>query len=220
MSSVLSDLFDTSGFPARWRCGIWSDQLGWLHIGSDLAIFAAYVAIPVVLAVFALRKPDVPFLKIFWLFVAFILACGFGHLVEAIIFWQPVYRFAGVVKFVTAVVSWATVVAITFVLPKALRLPGLAKLNAELELSNAELKHLMNRLQEHTTRLQIEVTERKRAENDLAAHATELEQFNRLAVGRELRMVDLKREINALAESLGQPPRYSVDHMTVEPARP
>ena len=147
MLSFLARLFDTSGFPARWNCGLWSDELGWLHIASDAAIFAAYVAIPVVLACFVLRRPDVPFPRIFWLFFAFILACGIGHLVEAIIFWQPVYRLAGVVKLFTALLSWATVIALVRVVPLALQYPGLAKVNAELRRSNEELRQLTDDLQ-------------------------------------------------------------------------
>jgi len=45
MVDILTGLFDTSGFPARWNCGVWSSELGWLHIYSDLAIWAAYTAI-------------------------------------------------------------------------------------------------------------------------------------------------------------------------------
>jgi signal transduction histidine kinase/ActR/RegA family two-component response regulator len=132
MWEFLSNLFNTSGFPPRWNCGTWTAGHGWLHIVSDTAVFGAYTAIPVVLAFFVIRKRDVPFPKIFWLFAAFIFACGFGHLIEAIIFWQPVYRFAGVVKFGTALVSWATVLALIPIVPQALNLPGLAKLNEEL----------------------------------------------------------------------------------------
>ena len=38
-------------------------------------------------------------------FAAFILACGTTHLMEAIIFWWPAYRLAGVIKLFTALVS-------------------------------------------------------------------------------------------------------------------
>jgi len=216
MANVFTDIFDTSGFPARWHCGTWSEALGWLHIGSDTAIFAAYIAIPIVLAYFVLRTPDIPFPRIFWLFAAFILSCGFGHLLEAVIFWQPVYRLAGVVKLVTAIVSWGTVVALVFVMPHALKFPGLAKLNTDLTLSNAELQLMMDRVQQRTASLQIEVAERQRAEQRLAMYAKELEQFNRLAVGRELRMVELKREVNELAKSIGQPQHYDLSQLTDE----
>jgi hypothetical protein len=38
----------------------------------------------------------------------------------------------------------------------------------------------------------------------------ELTKFNSVAVGRELRMVELKREINGLREAAGQPPPYDL----------
>jgi signal transduction histidine kinase/ActR/RegA family two-component response regulator len=132
MVDFLRNLFDTGDFPARWQCGNWSAGHGWLHIASDLAIFGAYTAIPCVLAFFVLRRKDVPFPRIMWLFVAFIFACGTGHLIEAIIFWEPMYRLSGVVKLTTALVSWGTVLALVVIVPQALHLPGLARLNAKL----------------------------------------------------------------------------------------
>jgi PAS domain S-box-containing protein len=150
MLDYLAQLFDTTGFPARWHCGKWSDALGWLHISSDVAIFAAYTTIPVVLAFFVLRKRDIPFPRIFWLFGAFILACGLGHLVEAVIFWHPIYRFAGALKLFTALVSWGTVVALVRIVPQALQLPGLAKVNADLQHSNEELRQLAHELERAT----------------------------------------------------------------------
>ncbi len=109
--NLISWLLDESNFPARWNCGNWSDGLGWLHIVSDLGVWTAYLAIPCVLGYFTLRKRDLHFRRIFLLFGAFIFACGTTHLMEAIIFWHPVYRLAGVIKLATAVVSWATVLA-------------------------------------------------------------------------------------------------------------
>ena len=38
----------------------------------------------------------------------------------------------------------------------------------------------------------------------------ELEVFNHVAVGRELKMIELKREINELAEQLGEPEKYEI----------
>ena len=95
MFEFLTDLFDTSDFPARWRCGAWTAAHGWLHILSDLGVWSAYLAIPCVLVYFALRRRDLPFKFLFLLFGAFILACGTTHLMEAVIFWWPAYRLAG-----------------------------------------------------------------------------------------------------------------------------
>ena len=147
MFDFFRNLLDTSDFPARWYCGNWSDSLGWLHIGSDLAIWAAYFAIPVVLLYFARRRDDLPLRRIFFLFAAFIVACGTTHLIEAVIFWQPVYRLSGLVKLITAVVSWATVIALIKNVPKVLHYPSLDANNQRLQTevdqrikSEAELK--------------------------------------------------------------------------------
>lgn len=151
----LSKLLDTSDFPARWHCGLWTKAHGWTHIVSDVAIFGAYFAIPVAIASYVAKKRDVPFPRVFWLFAGFILSCGLGHLVEATLFWSPWYRLSAAVKVSTAVASWATVIALIQVLPTALRLPGLAKLNLELS---------------------REIETRKSAEQHAAARAAELQE--------------------------------------------
>ncbi|MCA9211296.1 MAG: hybrid sensor histidine kinase/response regulator, partial [Planctomycetales bacterium] len=132
MREYFLNLFSTSGYPRRWDCGDWSDFAGWFHVLSDLGTWAAYTAIPLTLFFFVRRRRDIPFSRIFLLFGAFILACGTVHLIEAIIFWYPIYRIQGVVKFITAVVSWGTIVALVRILPYALTLPGVAKLNQQL----------------------------------------------------------------------------------------
>jgi PAS domain S-box-containing protein len=60
-----------------------------------------------------------------------------------------------------------------------------------------------------------DVTERKRTEEALLRKSDELQQtnsqlahFNRQMVGRELRMIELKKEIDALCQQFGQPTRY------------
>lgn len=127
-------LLDTTGFPARWECGTgWSPALGWTHIASDVLIWASYFAIPAALAVYMIRRRDVPFPAIGWLFVSFIALCGAGHLLEAAMFWWPAYRLSGAVKSGTALVSMATAVALIPALPRALALPGLSRVNRELQ---------------------------------------------------------------------------------------
>jgi PAS domain S-box-containing protein len=65
-----------------------------------------------------------------------------------------------------------------------------------------------------------EITGRKQAEEQMQRHAEELRANNaelmrlsRAMVGRELRMVELKREVNALCGENGQPPRYALDDL-------
>ncbi|MCW1923074.1 HAMP domain-containing histidine kinase [Luteolibacter arcticus] len=137
MHSLLANLgllFDTSDFPARWHCGDWTPAHGWFHIISDLAIAAAYSVIPVALAGYWwLKRGELAFPRLFWLFAAFIFSCGGTHVIEAVIFYHPIYRFSALVKVITAVASWATVIALCRIGPQAIQLPGLQRANARLE---------------------------------------------------------------------------------------
>jgi len=55
-----------------------------------------------------------------------------------------------------------------------------------------------------------DTTERKTAEEEIKKKTDELEKFNKLAVGRELKMIKLKKEINALLEKSGKEPGYKI----------
>lgn len=155
----VSQLFDTSDFPARWQCGNWTAAHGWLHILSDLGVWSAYFAIPVVIGYFVHRRSDLPFRKVFLLFVTFILLCGMTHLMEAIIFWWPAYRLAGGLKLLTAVVSWVTVFALLGEIPNALRMRSPEELEREIVArQNAE-----GQLHEANAVLERRVEERTRS---------------------------------------------------------
>jgi len=128
------NLFDVSDWPPRWHCGKWSNFHGWLYIVSDILIWAAYFAIPIIIIRFITYKKHQRFIKLYFLFAAFILACGATHFLDAVTFWVPLYRLSALMRAITAVVSWLTVFNLIKLLPYAFSLKEPKLLEAEIEM--------------------------------------------------------------------------------------
>jgi signal transduction histidine kinase len=144
-------LFDTSDWPPRWHCGTWSEFHGWLYIISDLLIWSAYFAIPLAILRFISRRVGARFSRTYFLFAAFILACGSTHLLDALIFWFPAYRLSALLRFVTGVISWITVFHIIRLMPAALKMKSAEELEREIrdrEHAEEQLRVAVNQLNE------------------------------------------------------------------------
>lgn len=124
-----NQIFGTESWPPRWHCGTWSEFHGWLYIFSDILVWMAYFIIPVILIWFFQKSSMKSISPVFLLFGAFILLCGLTHLLDAIIFWVPVYRLAALVKAITAIVSMLTVFAL------------LRQLNNYIEFTSGKERH-------------------------------------------------------------------------------
>lgn len=135
-------LTDSSDWPARWYCGNWSDFHGWLYIISDLTIWLAYMAIPLILLRFLFVKKGVPLNGVFWLFGAFILLCGLTHLIDAIMFYIPVYRINALIRFLTGIVSIGTVIALIKYFKEAVGLRTSQEFEHELSFRQQALQEL------------------------------------------------------------------------------
>ncbi|NQX00146.1 HAMP domain-containing histidine kinase [bacterium] len=134
-SSLGSPLLNHADFPVRWYCGIWTTSRGSVAFGADLAI-AACAAITLALAIVwfcRVKRRELAFPELFWLFAIFLFSCGVTHLMEAVVVDYPSQRSAVLMKVITAAASWATVIAILRVAPKALGTPGLRQLNRQLQ---------------------------------------------------------------------------------------
>lgn len=224
-------LFDASGFPPRWQCGPgWAEApwVGWMHVVSDIGIWSAYFAIPLVLASFVARKQDLPFRSIFILFAAFILLCGLTHLVDAAIFWWPIYRFGAVLKLFTAAVSWGTVLALFPVVPQVLALRSPQELEREIDRRREAEERLQQANAELEQRVQERTAELSQAIEQLSSER-ELLQTTLSSIGDGVIVTDAQSRItfiNAVAENLtGWPAReaagadlaevfHIVDHST------
>ncbi|WP_370263138.1 ATP-binding protein [Limnobacter sp.] len=130
-------------------CINWDPFLLTLHVGSDLLIALAYFSIPVSLIWISRRQNLGSLQKLYYLFAAFILACGVTHLIGVVTLWAPLYLFEGYVKAVTAAVSVATAIIL---IPKLKDILSLPNLNELIEINN---------------RLKAEVANRERIQGEL-----------------------------------------------------
>ncbi|MCW2243316.1 sensor histidine kinase [Azospirillum canadense] len=128
MFGGLEAFFDSSGFIPHGVCLLWKPEILALHIGSDVLIGLSYYSIPIALVYVVLKRRDVAFSWIFWLFAAFILACGTTHFFSVWTLWTPEYGLEGVVKGVTAVASVLTAIALWLLMPRLLALPSPAQM--------------------------------------------------------------------------------------------
>lgn len=119
VTNFFRNLFEHEDFRPFWQCGSWTDFHGWFYIISDLLVWSAYFVIPVIILVYAIRNGrTIRFNKLYFLFASFILLCSTTFLVDALMFWLPLYRVSALLRFTTGIVSWLTVFYILRNIPK------------------------------------------------------------------------------------------------------
>jgi signal transduction histidine kinase/ActR/RegA family two-component response regulator len=158
----------------------------WLSLVSDALIAAAYYSIPIALIYFVKRRKDLSFNYVFLAFAAFILACGTTHVLNIIAIWHPVYRFDGLFKAFTAAISVATAIALWPLLPKALRIPSPAMLQA----TNAKLEAMTNQLERRVSDRTAELeraNENERRAREVAENASRMKDDFVATLSHELR---------------------------------
>jgi len=133
LADFFRNLFDSSDWPPRWHCGKWTDFHGWLYIISDLMVWGAYFAIPLIIVRYISRKTTIRFSRIYFLFAAFILACGATHFLDAVAFWYPAYRLSALVRLFTGIISWVTVYYLIKSLPALFAMRSAKEVEIELE---------------------------------------------------------------------------------------
>ena len=178
MANVLAGLgsfFETRALNPHGICLLWRPELIWTHAISDIVIGLAYFSIPLVLAVFLRRRPDVRFSWAVWMFVAFIMLCGVTHFMMVWTLWNPDYGVEALIKAATAIVSLITAVALWPLLPKAIAMPSTSALQARIAERDAaldELRQAMNtmvEMREHEARQKLLLDElNHRVKNTLA----------------------------------------------------
>jgi signal transduction histidine kinase len=155
MTQFLSSLFSTDFMPHGYCLRL--PDIIWLHEISDLTIALSYFLIPLALVYLMRIRRDLAYPWMFGLFGLFILSCGTTHILAVWVLWHPMYRFEGVVKAFTALVSFPTALLLFRLVPQVRLLPSAEQLRRQNE------------------QLAREISERKLAEDEVRRLNAELE---------------------------------------------
>ena len=164
---ITRELFSPERFMPHGDCYLWQTQLIWLHVVSNSLIALAYYSIPAMLIYFVRKREDVPFRSIFFLFSAFIIACGTTYIIDVWTIWHPAYWLSGLVKGITALVSGYTALKLLPLVPKALTLASLTQLEAINLKLEERVKQRTTELYNSNQELEREIAERKQKEERL-----------------------------------------------------
>ncbi|MBP9231110.1 MAG: PAS domain S-box protein [Phenylobacterium sp.] len=197
--SIWDWLLNPTGLTPHGFCLNWAPGLVSLHAGSDVVIGLSYFSIPLAIAAFVKRRPDLEYGWVAYLFVAFILACGTTHLLAILTLWVPAYGVEGLIKLTTAVLSVATAGILWPLLPRLAAIPSAPRLEllnlrlrdseAQARPSNLELERRVAERTEQLERANAQLTEalaeRSRAQQALARNEAEYRaSFEAAAVGK------------------------------------
>ncbi|MET3827384.1 PAS domain S-box-containing protein [Sphingomonas sp. PvP055] len=121
-------------FMPHGMCFLWQPELMSLHVVSDALIALAYFTIPFAILRFVQGRNDLEprHQRMALLFAAFIAFCGLTHVVSIYVLWVPIYIIEGWLKAITAVVSVATAIGLTKLVPQALALPSAEAMRIEI----------------------------------------------------------------------------------------
>jgi PAS domain S-box-containing protein len=101
-------------------------------VGADGVIAAAYFSIPAAILSFVRKRDDAGINWVAVLFSAFIFACGITHVMDVWTIWNPDYGLQALTKTVTAAISIVTAVMLWRLIPEALKMPSVQRLQATI----------------------------------------------------------------------------------------
>lgn len=152
MPESWKELMAPAFFMPHGHCYLWKPALVWLQVLSNGSIALAYVSIFATLVYLVRRISGMPFQRMYVAFAIFIVSCGFTHIFDIVVIWEPAYWLDGSMRAVTAVASLGTAMLLPPLVPRAVAMAEAARLSqergAQLEAANREMAVLLEKTKE------------------------------------------------------------------------
>lgn len=139
----ITEIFALASASPHGFCLLWQTDLILLHAVSNIVIALAYFAMPFVIILFLKKRPDIKHRLLFWVFAAFILACGMTHVMNAVTIWIPAYYLSGIMMTLTAIISLGSAIVVMYFFPKIIALPSVDQLFAAKQLAENKTQQLL-----------------------------------------------------------------------------
>ena len=155
MQQLFDQVFAAAAYLPQAYCLGRQSWLVALHGLSDGIIALSYLLIPLAIHLFLRRRRDLPpsYRGVGALFLTFIFATGLIHLFGLITLWYPVYLLEGVLKAVTAAISFSAALVIWPLIEPLAALPSPSQLRDALRELAAARDELEARVKERTREL-------------------------------------------------------------------
>jgi signal transduction histidine kinase/ActR/RegA family two-component response regulator len=157
------NFLSTEGFQPHGMCLLWRSDVLWTHLISDSLIALSYFSIPIALVYFALRRKDLVYRSILFMFSSFIVSCAITHAFGIWTMFVPDYGVQAAIKAGSAAVSVFTAAALWPLMPRLLAIPSRKQLeesHAKLEREVASREHAEASLRKLYQELEKRVQER------------------------------------------------------------
>ncbi len=115
-------IFSDRNFISPEHCYPWKPGLIGLHVASDVIIALSYFSIPLLFFYFFREQSTILSKEIFWLFSTFSIASSTTYLMAVWTLWHPNYWLSGLLKAISAGISFYTTCKLVHAMPQVLAL--------------------------------------------------------------------------------------------------
>jgi hypothetical protein len=199
MNNLLETIFEPMNIEPHSEHYI-PDHIGlmWFTVFANALVVVSYFLIPLAAVYLVRKRKDLVYNWVFLLIGLFIYLCGITHLMHIVTFWYPLFWLQGIIEIITAIASLVTFFALLYTVPKIVKLTSPKQLEEVHKRLEQEKYIHINSEEEITVKIaNIETSNKIIIQKNL-----ELQRLNKFMIGREEKIAELEKELEALQATM------------------